>query len=492
MNSIQTSKMDGLDALLASAMPQDIPESIARTVSPWKKAMKLLFPGLVLCFIGLVLNRMDLIFFTVGAALCACGSFKLRLENSYFKACFGISSVMVVLGLVKQLLSCLAGTMEFFRVKLINIIIPAEAVAFLCLLAAFYTGLKLVEKKAGASICSGNALMLAIWYLLLLAVSFISGMSFAEKLRIHLFIFLVIMAALLALFIRSLVKLFRELEEPGYSINAAASKVPDIAAVLGLVAISVALLIGSFAASRVSMKWSEITIVSGSEEQSLSAELSSQGVSAEMLALLTEDELLSLKGGTLYAKKTGNAGVFDKYGRVMETADKVPYMESYIIRLPGGGFRDLLYFEWPEGTAFHGSDCFYLLESGPYISGRVVCGADGRETAAVYATGDYGNSYSEEEKRTVKSRNNLLSFSVPGSTEKVRGYIIRGADKIPEFLYTAVFYVHQETALPFMSPAEYLIDWIENAGAVSKRVDLPIQTHNVFDFEYNASFMLVQ
>ncbi|MBQ3863718.1 MAG: hypothetical protein II790_06735, partial [Schwartzia sp.] len=455
-------------------------------------AMKLLFPGLVLCFIGLVLNRMDLIFFTVGAALCACGSFKLRLENSYFKACFGISSVMVVLGLVKQLLSCLAGTMEFFRVKLINIIIPAEAVAFLCLLAAFYIGLKQVEKKAGASICSGNALMLAIWYLLLLAVSFISGMSFAEKLRIHLFIFLVIMAALLALFIRSLVKLFRELEEPGYSINAAASKVPDITAVLGLVAISVALLIGSFAASRVSMKWSEITIVSGSEEQSLSAELSSQGVSAEMLALLTEDELLSLKGGTLYAKKTGNAGVFDKYGRVMETADKVPYMESYIIRLPGGGFRDLLYFEWPEGTVFHGSDCFYLLESGPYISGRVVCGADGRETAAVYATGDYGNSYSEEEKRTVKSRNNLLSFSVPGSTEKVRGYIIRGADKIPEFLYTAVFYVHQETALPFMSPAEYLIDWIENAGAVSKRVDLPIQTHNVFDFEYNALFMLVQ
>ncbi|MBR3301573.1 MAG: hypothetical protein IKI73_02765, partial [Firmicutes bacterium] len=75
---------------------------------------------------------------------------------------------------------------------------------------------------------------------------------------------------------------------------------------------------------------------------------------------------------------------------------------------------------------------------------------------------------------------------------KVRGYIIRGADMIPDTLYTAVFYVHQETALPFMSPAEYMIDWIENAGAVSKRVDLPIQTHNVFDFEYNASFMLVQ
>ena len=492
MNNIQTAKLDGLDALLAGAMPQDIPEAIAKTVSPWKKAMKLLFPGLVLCFIGLALNRMDLLFFTVGSALCACGSFKLRRENHYFKACFGISFVMVVLGLVKQLLSCLAGTMEFFRVKMINIIIPAEAVAFLCLLAAFYIGLKQVEKKAGASICSGNALMLAIWYLLLLAVSFISSMSFAEKLRIHPFIFLVIMAALLALFIRSLVKLFRELEEPGYSINASASKVPDITAVLGLVAISVALLIGSFAANRVSMKWSEITAVSSSEAQSISADLSSQGVPADMLALLTEDELLSLKGGSLYAKKTGNAGVFDKYGRVMETADKVPYMESYIIRLPGGGFRDLLYFEWPEGTAFHGSDCFYLLESGPYISGRVVCGADGRETAAAYATGDYGNSYSEEEKRTVKSRNNLLSFSVPGSTEKVRGYIIRGADKIPEFLYTAVFYVHQETALPFMSPAEYMIDWIENAGAVSKRVDLPIQTHNVFDFEYNASFMLVQ
>ena len=138
MNNIQTAKLDGLDALLAGAMPQDIPEAIAKTVSPWKKAMKLLFPGLVLCFIGLALNRMDLLFFTVGSALSACGSFKLRRENHYFKACFGISSVMVVLGLVKQLLSCLVGTMEFFRVKMINIIIPAEAVAFLCLLAAFY------------------------------------------------------------------------------------------------------------------------------------------------------------------------------------------------------------------------------------------------------------------------------------------------------------------------------------------------------------------
>ena len=157
----------------------------------------------------------------------------------------------------------------------------------------FGSRLGFILVSAGCAIGIGN-----VW-----KFPFITGQNGGGLFVLIYLIFLVIMAALLALFIRSLVKLFRELEEPGYSINASASKVPDITAVLGLVAISVALLIGSFAANRVSMKWSEITAVSSSEAQSISADLSSQGVPADMLALLTEDELLSLKGGSLYAKK---------------------------------------------------------------------------------------------------------------------------------------------------------------------------------------------
>ena len=506
----------GLDDLLGSALSQGVPEDVLRGVTPWKKAMKLVFAGLVLSLIGIDIYNIDLAANIAGNLLCILGFRRLRRENWSFMVCSVLSSLAAAVNIARLVMNCMGRRLELVRLVYDRLAGGVLMALMIATLAFFLAALKLVEKKSGIPLGMGFAKNVLIWYVVIRAMLFWYGYRQAQGvLPGHMFVFCVFLTAAIALCLHALYRLAKELEDPGYAIKASDPKVPDIAVIAALVAISVTLFAGSFLARNYPGSWKEYTpdtdASAAAEElskvpvlkladadksgalihqQSGSAAqfVTADPVPAELLSMLTADELKQLQGSSrIYL-------IADQY------SDERTYKAYAFVN--GSEVWQLAGFAWKDAPKASGSEAIAVTttdkEDG--FSGRVFCDISGTPSVSEYyipaggranytaqdhsqTAGQDSSSYSPDssvsssETSAPGSDNvsqtgspsitidinellnihygregvDLAGFTIPKGAENFRGYVLQRRVLEKDRIYNGLlmFYTHRTTGFMF-------------------------------------------
>ena len=494
----------GLDDLLGSALSQGVPEDVLRGVTPWKKAMKLVFAGLVLSLIGIDIYNIDLAVNIAGNILCILGFRRLRRENWSFMLCSVLSSLAAAVNIARLVMNCMGRHLELVRLVYDRLAGGALMALMIATLVFFLAALKLVEKKSGIPLGMGFAKNVLIWYVVIRAMLFWYGYRQAQGvLPGHMFVFCVFLTAAIALCLHALYRLAKELEDPGYAIKASDPKVPDIAVIAVLVAISVALFAGSFAARNYPDSWKEYTPdanASAAEEELAKtpvlkfADPDNSGaqtprksgdtlefepadpVPAELLSMLTADELKHLQGSS----------------RIYLIADQYSEERTYSAYafVNGDEVWQLISFAWKNAPKASGSEAIAVTttDKEDAFSGRVFCSIDGRPSVSEYyipaggranytaqdhsqsgqegspdSTGNTNNPGSPDTPSVIININEMLNihygsegvdlagFTIPRGAEDLRGYVLQRRVLEKDRFYNGLLmsYTHRTTGFMF-------------------------------------------
>ena len=89
---------EDFDALLRSALPELPPQDVVREVTPLGGTVKLITWGLTLCSVTLNIGSLlPLLMRVSGTLLCLIGFRRLRRENGWFRACYGLAILRLAL-----------------------------------------------------------------------------------------------------------------------------------------------------------------------------------------------------------------------------------------------------------------------------------------------------------------------------------------------------------------------------------------------------------
>ena len=89
---------EDFDALLRSALPELPPQDVVREVTPLGGTVKLITWGLTLCSVTLNIGSLlPLLMRVSGTLLCLFGFRRLRRENGWFRACYGLAILRLAL-----------------------------------------------------------------------------------------------------------------------------------------------------------------------------------------------------------------------------------------------------------------------------------------------------------------------------------------------------------------------------------------------------------
>ena len=451
-----------LDGLLGSALANDVPDDIVKGVTPWKSAMRLIFAGLILSFVGQEFFPVDLPVSLAGFLCMFLGFRRFRRENKPFAWCGWLSLAGLVLALVRVVVTTFSVRFEIVRGNVnLNVEIISWAVMLLISIC-FGSALRKAEYKSQKNIGAAYAVMVPVWYVVARVMVILTTAAQKGSISIqHIFVMYVFMLAAVALFIHALVKLMKELQDPGYAIEPAASKVPDKTVVIGIVVLIAALFLGGLLARNYKTDWQAWVPNTGRAAEAQTAEkaLASQGIPGEVLEMLNDTEIAEIADGTVHA--------MDECDRTEDGAAPCPYVAAWKIKTNAGWYR-LLYFEWPEGTTFSGTEGIainapvgaqaavdgevkYLY--GNYLSGRVVFAADNRSgnagsdarTAELFVRRKFyavSNPYYEF---YLKDAGFYIfdGFSAPAKQGSLKGVVLLSDADPTVDLYADLTYVHQ-------------------------------------------------
>ena len=456
LNDLLTTEYS-LDGLLGSALANDVPEDVIKGVTPWKRAMRLVFAGLILSFIGQEFFPIDLPVSLVGFLCMFLGFRRFRKENKAFAACMWLALAGLVLSLVRVFVTAFSVRFEMARGNVNTAVEIASWALMLLISICFGSALCKVEYKAQKYIGAAYAIRVPVWYVVAKALVVLTGAAQKGAIEIqHIFILFVFMTAALALFIHALVKLMKELQDPGYAIETAVSKVPDKAVVIGIVVLIAALYAGGLFARHYKTDWQAWTpnTQRAAETESAGKALASQGIRGDVLEMMTDAEISEIAGGTVYA--------MDEYDRTENGPEPSPCIKAWKIKTNDSWYR-LLYFEWPEGTMFGGTEGVainapvgskavvdgvekYLY--GNYLSGRVVfAGNTGSEakTAELFTRRKFYATTNPYYEFYLKNAGFYLfdGFSVPAKQGSLKGVILLSDADPTVDLYADLVYVHQ-------------------------------------------------
>lgn len=445
--------------LLARELPETPPASVADHVTPWRKSVIRVLTGLALTSVTLNFLYLNYILPFVGMVLLLLGFRSLRRENSWFRLCWMAS----IFRLAGQMFSLI------LNATIYHTLIPTAALTALSAtgvslqliqMAALWLGLRRVRTKAGLVPGSGSALAMLIWYLLIIVLGLSGYNGLLAGLAMVICFFCII---------RCLYKLFAELDEAGYAITPAPVRVNDVWLKGGITAILFAgLACGYLFLNSYPMAWSEVDIIQNGKADEISAELLELGFPAEVLADLTEEDILACEGATEVFSQITEHSIYGTR-QVNERTDNALHVYNIIdfndfrvteiaVKLPTEQetWKLIQHFEWTVSPEFYGTESIFMWPTSHILdglawniesqfSGQVLYDADGVTYASPFhKITMYG---SERHELFYHYGTDLVdaAFSFPSDGERHRGYISYNAAELNDgYIIDSWFnYVHQ-------------------------------------------------
>lgn len=478
---------EDFDALLRSALPELPPQDVVREVTPLGGTVKLITWGLTLCSVTLNIGSLlPLLMRVSGTLLCLIGFRRLRRENGWFRACYGLAVLRLALDWAGELRQT---TLLRPPEALETAVLAVSVLALLALSFCLWRGLLTARRKAGQPPRATAAGALCLWYAVLFGVLFLAGGTVTGW-----FIWLPLLLYLVLLW--RLFRLGREMEDSRYVLDPAPVRLTDgKLALLLLTAAAVLALCGYTFFTRLPMDWQPDAPVS-QEAEAIRQELRDLNFLEEVLRDLSEEDLLACQGATrvIVQQKLenldGDALGVDRYTgdwrTIAEDWGKGRYdllSTGVAVQLPAedGELRWRLFhhFLWVEPRRHPSADCLRLMpverensdgaawRQDSDCTGRLLYEEDGVTLTAPYAVLER-ESWQEENAFgwTSSSTDHFAEFSLPDMAENARGYLthsIRGPAELETYVVDSWFYYYGVKNWPFFPAATSRESWRQDS-----------------------------
>ena len=434
-----------LGKLIASALPETPPDDIARGVTPWRRAISETVWGLVLCMVTLGEGVLKYAMPFAGALLLLCGTRTLRRENAGFAAAHVLAGVLTLLCAADRVLLSVRG---YYGSETAAALAWAFTLSLFALTAALWPALRGVGAKAWP------AAGLLAWHALLFAIRRADG----------LLALIMLLSYLLLLWL--LWRLARSVDEAGYRLRGAPVRVSNRALVITVCALTaLGIAAGQLWFDKYDMDWQPSEADDSAADTA--AELAALGFPERVLDDLTAEEIRSFAGAE-YVLRDAAQDDFGSQARP-RTFNGNLVMTSVVAGMPDGTVRAVCHFEWLNNPGFYSTELFRVYLDSEYISGgfigggpvsgRVLYTDGGVDYAAPYVGLELGDAtqlsfFGDGQIYSATGR-----FSMPGSGERQRGYIVYSCYRTEEYrdaanqdrIYAQPHY--WRVATPFYYPA---------------------------------------
>ncbi len=467
---------EGFEALLESSIGELPPDYIAVDVSPWRKAMDRIVLGTALTLVTLNFLRLNYILPAIGTIQLLLGLRRLRRENHAFALCYAMTVIRAVLFCFTLLLGATRFNGEILASYPAMILTAFALIAQFVYILALCRAFRTVHHKAGLSGEVGAALALVIWYVIFTVLALINFSG-------TIVVLIIIIAYFFIIF--KLAKVADELDGAGYSVRCAGVRVSDRAFTLSaLGAVAAAGLCLFLLLSSYPMDWQPVYAEQDGRAAQIQTELAVLGYPEELLADLSDEDLLACEGAERVA-------VMEMHGQ--RTNGKFsPNTDVIAVKLPGENreWRAFYHFRWVGQNDFRGTEAIDLLpcsgDNGWFVcgqaSGRVLCELDGQTRAAPYYSLDTASHTINNFFFGPSTDTHILArFSLPIGGEDNRGYLSY-VFELPrgDCIHASAEYFHQKSLwqYPVLTAGDYALS--RETGDISQVFE---RFQNTFSFD---------
>ena len=482
-----------LDAEIENTAPEIPPEGVVESVSPCGRALARGLTGISLVILNLNFLGLNYILPAIGAVLSILGFRVLRRENRWFAALYVITLVQSVYLFCLLMLNATVYCGRFGAMPVSQAMGWVSAVLTLVRFLCLWRGIRAVREKAGFFSGGGSGAALIIWYVLLCFLAYINYSGIIVPIG---------MIVAYILIIRSIYKLYKEMEKAGYSVRAAAVRVSDrVVAISAAAVLAVGIICGYLFFGSYPMDWQEYAQVQTEETEAIKAHLAELGFPEDILEDLTEEDLLDCRdaeavevAAVCFYRENGENCCYEGYENdiggyvndIFENPINAVRYTDVRVRLSGETERWKIFnhFRWNYDPGFCGTEVIQIMPAFKYgtgwvqtggITGHVMYDADGETYAAPYY------SCAIEEYTSVSmfggsstSEDIFAEFSPPGKGENHRGYVSYSIQAVDGGVNvnTAFYYTYQESPVqyPVMTAKEKQLTGISSDYGVFKTV----------------------
>ncbi len=478
-SSVSSESEAAFDRLLAQSIPAP-PEDIIAGITPWKKAMNRALTGIALNCVTLHFLYLQYLLPAIGALLCLLGFRALRRENRWFRSCYALSLLQTVSLLFRLILNTTIYQQAFYASTAGTALSLGAFILNFILFFCLWKGLIAVKEKAGLPPRARGAGSLILWYLFVFLLALVSYNG--------LIIGLLLIAAYIFI-LRSLFRLSKELDEAGYGIQSAPSRLSDWSLSLLL---SLFLLAGGACGylffDSYPMEWSPAAEAESPDLQKIEEHLISLGFPEEILADLTAEDLAACEGA-LRVVTDVHEYPFNEGRIVQEYREGDPELQleagyyqttvydvreltitGIAVELPGEReqWKIFHHFLWTVNPGFCGTESIQLWPAyhldegwanGGQLSGQLLYDKDGVTfTSSYHYLGSQTYTSQSIFWGPQTSTDIFASFSLPNDGERQRGYISYLTEEAADgyIIDSWCNYTHQQTW--FQYPVQTAID----------------------------------
>ncbi|MBQ6867493.1 MAG: hypothetical protein IJO16_02345 [Clostridia bacterium] len=442
------------EMLLENELPEMPPEEIMKEINPISKSMKRIAIGLIISLITIDFFGLKQIMQTIGHILLLLGFRTLSNENKWMKSAYIMTILIASQFFVSVILSVtwIASQTDsrgilMFTGWISAYLLPVRA---LCL----WKGIRMIQEKAGLAPSANSALMLAIWYVIILALA---AENYTGGFEVLLLMLCYILTAV------CVYRLSKTLDEAGYSVEAALVKMEDNnMKKLIIVVVAVGMVIGMLFFQKVPMNWEIMERQTTAEVEAVKEKLIGLGYPEYALNDLTNEDILACKDAIEVTADIEDIPLNE--GRKV-TEDRLNKPYSYIkydvyeytatdvaVKMGDGKstWKIFHHFKWNEDMLFCGTEGVEIwpawrMEDNTYITeetnGHIFYSKNGT---------DYESKISSVQRITHsgffgEEEDVFAEFSFPYSGENQRGYLTYSVVQNNEYdlIHSTINYLHQ-------------------------------------------------
>lgn len=470
------------EALLEECVPELPPADVVKEVTPWKTAMNRILWGMGFTTITFNFWKLDYILPFIGMFLMLFGFRVLREENKWFKSCWHLMIIRIT---IFSVICILDATIIRSMLDASNVGIAITAMNFVLIftqIICFWKAIRKTQEKAGLPQRAKAAIVLLIWY----GIMIILGV--AQYAGLLVFVMLIGYVSI----IRSLYKLSKELAEAGFVIQTAPIKVAEWKVVAGVLTIVIAgISCGYLFFHSYPMDWQPIVVSEDAKVNEIKEHLIEIGFPKNVLADLTEEDILTCEGALRVVTDVCDHPVND--GNIVQEETAMGIYSEYIsynrkelrfthiaIELPGEieCWKVIHHFEFIFHPGFYGTESIQLWSTyrnypnawsaEGAVTGRVLYDMDGQTFVAPYASlkEETYEAYNIIFTSTSRSTDVFAEFSMPNEGSRQRGYVSYVTKEQMDgcILASWINYTHQKNWLqyPVLTAKEKRMqnDWI--------------------------------
>ena len=443
------------EEMLAEGIESSLPsEEVVELVSPWHKSVKRVLWGFALTLLDLQFLYLQYILPAIGFFMLLFGLRALRKENKFFSAAYVLAWVRSVYFFSTLIINASAMHSDIYESNFMWVLAYINVLFTLATVYCFVFGFRGVLQKTGGEDGAKWLNKLAVWYTVFAVAAVISIQSTLIALAFMVcFVFIVV----------GIARVSRSLSWAGYAITPAKVRVSDkclCAAVLGTVALGIALVY--FFGAKYPMKWQAEENVYSAEAREVMAELEALGFPKDILADLTEEEILACRGAKSVYVESGEHALND--GRTVEykyEENGIVHIKKYreydvhelvitdiAVNLDSKRVRVFHHFRFQVEAEYYGTEMLDIiplysrdfLKSGD-ISGRVIYDDGATFVSSYYSLEEVGVQGWFSAEPHIRA-----AFSLPGGGANKRGYVTYEASaKSADISYANayVYYTHR-------------------------------------------------